>query len=69
MLPDPNKEYTLEELKQFTQEHQTSIKLKDGKIVSYGMVFKDEERLDKTLRFMKKYYRFIDFITLKFLRK
>ena len=69
MILDPNKEYSLDELKKITKQQQTSIKLNDGKIVSNGMVFQDEKQLDKATHFLKKYYKFMDIITLKFLRK
>ena len=69
MTLDPDKKYSLNELKEVTKQQQTSIKLNDGKIVSNGMLFQDEKQLDKATHFLKKYYKFIDIITLKFLRK
>jgi hypothetical protein len=66
---DKNKEYSIEEYKKISLEKEVSITLPDGRIVVGNTVYRNKEHLEKALRFAKKYFRFIDIITLKFLRK
>jgi hypothetical protein len=61
-MPLDNEKPIVEELIKYTKDNETAITLADGKIIAFGVVYKNEEDLKRKIKFAKKYFSLTDTI-------